>query len=193
VWSKNKNKKMQEDWFKQVSGEYVLVNNQLVLTQCKINGDPFFLAVARWWTKEDKNPPKLLWFSRKIMESDKIIVDVNEKDVLGWTALAYAARYHKNDTGFVEFLLKHPDIDVNCQDIQGWTPLMNAVRNVKSGDSSLAIVKLLLAHPKIDLNVYNLQNESAWSISVKHPASTFPLLATSKLLNRETAKRLAKK
>jgi len=152
---------------------------EILFENIKCLGEQPLLGIARCWKYQRKvSHERLLWLTEWLFREQD--VDVNDKDELGWTALAHACRYHGDDTRFVELLLKRPDIDVNCQDKNGWTPLMNACRNVKNGESSLDIVKLLLAHPQIKTWLQNTRARTAsWICALHADAETFETLINS--------------
>jgi len=154
---------MQKGWYEKLSD---LCLSKDDLTNVTFDCYYPFMALARWWLIEDIDQDRLLSFTKILLERKDI--DVNAKDDLGWTALAYAARYHGPETRFIELLLKHPDIDVNCQDNNGWTPLMNACRYVVQGESCFAVVKMLLGHRNINPNIQNTRSKSALFFSARY-------------------------
>ena len=76
------------------------------------------------------------------------LLDVNKKDVGGYTALHYACEF--GHEGIVSILLGHPDIQVNKENENEIPPLILACER-----GNLGMVRLLLSKDDIDVNAVN--------------------------------------
>jgi ankyrin repeat protein len=94
-------------------------------------------------------------------------IDVNIRDVDGWTVLMRVCKYNTySNIEIVKLLLKHPNIDVNIQDVDGWTALIVAVDN--NIQSNIEIIKLLLEHPDINVNIKDVDGWNALMTASKY-------------------------
>jgi len=93
---------------------------------------------------------------------DPVVLQVNQTDRYGFTALHHAAR--SGDAAMAEALLAVPGIDVNAEgDAKRWTPLMAA-----AFEGHTAVGKLLLASKGIDVNACNEDGWTALMWAARH-------------------------
>ena len=93
---------------------------------------------------------------------DSVVIQVNQTDRYGFTALHHAAR--SGDAAMAEALLAVPGIDVNAEgDAKRWTPLMAA-----AFEGHTAVGKLLLASKGIDVNACNEDGWTALMWAARH-------------------------
>ena len=71
-------------------------------------------------------------------------LDVNSRNIVGWTALHYAAHY--DHSLIAQVLLEHPGININVRSSDGRTPLQLACHH-----GHLEIVQFFLGDPRTDL------------------------------------------
>ncbi|CAG9983197.1 unnamed protein product [Clonostachys byssicola] len=90
---------------------------------------------------------------------DSGLIDINEVDSWGKTALHHACRLHAED--IVAYLLQREDIDANVQDDTGFTPLMVAAASSRG----FRTVKIFLQSGKVDVALQNHDGATAISIA----------------------------
>ena len=98
------------------------------------------------------------------------LIDVNERDKDGWTALHMAIRqeHTANMHAVVKVLLQAKGIDVNAADTDGFTPLHSAARR-----NHIDVLSSLLQSPSIDVNWADKGGWSAlrWAAVKNHSES----------------------
>ena len=93
---------------------------------------------------------------------DPVLLQLNQTDRYGLTALHHAAR--SGDAAMAKALLAVPGIDVNAEgDAKRWTPLMAA-----AFEGHTAVGKLLLASKGIDVNACNEDGWTALMWAARH-------------------------
>ncbi|KAK7221467.1 hypothetical protein V2G26_009470 [Clonostachys chloroleuca] len=102
---------------------------------------------------------------------DSGLIDINEVDERGRTALHHACGLHAEEV--VEYLLQREGINANVGDDKGFTPLMVAAASSRG----LPTVKILLQSGKVDIALQSHDGATAISIAhTKRRNHTFQLL-----------------